>query len=64
MRLAEEGAGGAAVAMRRRYAVMIVLAFVAVDVHPCTTFCMNVDGRVVFGENYDWDIRDGRAARP
>ena len=36
-----------------------LLAFVAADAYPCTTFCMTVDGRVVFGANYDWDIRNG-----
>jgi len=39
--------------------MMFLLAFVAVDVYPCTTFCMTVDGRVVFGANYDWDVRNG-----
>ncbi len=45
--------------MSRRWATLVLLALVAVDAHPCTTFCMNVDGRVVFGANYDWDIRNG-----
>lgn len=38
---------------------MFLLAFVTVDAYPCTTFCMTVDGRVVFGANYDWDVRNG-----
>jgi choloylglycine hydrolase len=46
--------------MSRRWAVMILLAFMAVDAYPCTTFCMTVDGQVVFGANYDWDVRTGR----
>ena len=33
---------------------MCFLAFVALDVRPCTTFCMSVGDRVVFGANYDW----------
>ena len=38
---------------------MFFLAFVALDVHPCTTFCMSVGDRVVFGQNYDWYTRIG-----
>lgn len=38
---------------------MILLALVAADAHPCTTFCMSVDSHVVFGANYDWDVRNG-----
>ena len=46
--------------MRRSWAaVFLILAFVAVDVHPCTTFCMSVGDRVVFGQNYDWYSRIG-----
>ena len=45
--------------MSRRWAVMILLAFLAVDARPCTTFCMSVDDHVVFGANYDWDVRNG-----
>jgi hypothetical protein len=45
--------------MSRRRAMMLLLAFVAVDAHPCTTFSMTVDGQVVFGANYDWDVRIG-----
>lgn len=45
--------------MLRRWAMLFLLAFVAVDAHPCTTFCMTVDGQVVFGANYDWDVRIG-----
>lgn len=33
---------------------MCFLAFIALDAHPCTTFCMSVGDRVVFGANYDW----------
>ena len=39
--------------------MMFLLAFVAVDARPCTTFCMTVDDRVVFGANYDWHTRIG-----
>ena len=39
--------------------MVLLLAFVAVDAYPCTTFCMTVNDRVVFGANYDWDIRIG-----
>lgn len=39
--------------------MLLLLAFVAVDARPCTTFCMTGDGRVVFGANYDWDVRTG-----
>src|SRR5689334_21028972 len=46
--------------MIRRWVPLFLLAFIAVDAHPCTTFCMTVDGRVVFGANYDWDVRNGR----
>jgi choloylglycine hydrolase len=45
--------------MSRRWVVIILLAFVALDVHPCTTFCMSVGDRVVFGQNYDWYTRIG-----
>src|ERR1043165_1990357 len=45
--------------MRRRWAVIVLLAFIAVDVHPCTTFCMSVGDHVVFGQNYDWYTRIG-----
>lgn len=38
---------------------MFFLVFVALDVHPCTTFCMTVGDRVVFGQNYDWYTRIG-----
>jgi len=38
---------------------MFFLAFVALDAHPCTTFCMTVGDRVVFGQNYDWYTRVG-----
>jgi len=52
--------GGTTLAdMSRRWAIVLLLAFVAVDAHPCTTFCMSVDGRVVFGQNYDWYTRIG-----
>jgi len=40
--------------------MVLLLAFVAFDAFPCTTFCMSVDGHVVFGANYDWDVRIGR----
>lgn len=39
--------------------MLFLLAFVAVDAHPCTTFCMSVGERVVFGANYDWYTRVG-----
>lgn len=45
--------------MRQRWAVLVFVAFAAVDARPCTTFCMNVDGQIVFGANYDWDVRNG-----
>src|SRR5690349_900031 len=46
--------------MRKRCVLLLLLACVAIDAHPCTTFCMNVEGRVVFGQNYDWETRNGR----
>jgi penicillin V acylase-like amidase (Ntn superfamily) len=47
--------------MRRALAAALALAaVVATDAFPCTTFCMNVDGRVVFGQNYDWETSVGR----
>jgi choloylglycine hydrolase len=46
--------------MSRRWAVAILLACIALDAYPCTTFCMTVEGQVVFGANYDWDVRTGR----
>lgn len=45
--------------MMRRWVTLLFLAVVAVDVHPCTTFCMTVGDRVVFGANYDWYTRVG-----
>lgn len=39
--------------------MLLLLAFVAVDARPCTTFCMSVGDRVVFGQNYDWYTRVG-----
>ena len=43
----------------RRWALAFLLAFIAVDARPCTTFCMSVNGRVVFGQNYDWETHIG-----
>ena len=45
--------------MKRSWATLLFLAFGALDVHPCTTFCMSVGDRVVFGQNYDWYTRIG-----
>ena len=45
--------------MKRSWATLFFLLFVAVDAHPCTTFCMSVGDRVVFGANYDWYSRVG-----
>lgn len=46
--------------MRQRWPTLFFLAFFALDVHPCTTFCMSVGDRVVFGQNYDWYTRIGQ----
>ena len=39
---------------RRLLMLFFCLTFVAADALPCTTFCMNTNGRVVFGQNFDW----------
>jgi len=39
----------------KRIAVLLLFLALAFDGHACTTFCMNVNGHVVFGANYDWD---------
>ena len=39
----------------KRIAVVLVFIAFALDGNACTTFCLNVNGHVVFGANYDWD---------
>ena len=41
--------------------VVLLTAIIAITppAAACTTFCMNVNGRVVFGANYDWDTGVG-----
>jgi len=38
---------------------VIALLAIASPAAACTTFCMNVEGQVVFGANYDWDTGVG-----
>src|SRR5438046_8711001 len=40
-----------------RFACSAILTIHAA--HACTTFCMDVNGRPVFGANYDWDTGVG-----
>ena len=40
--------------------MVAILAFVAIDARPCTTFCMSANGRMVYGQNYDWETTVGR----
>lgn len=34
--------------------VLLLLSMAAKDIFACTTFCINKNGQIVFGRNYDW----------
>lgn len=38
----------------RKIPVLIFLCLFAADIFACTTFCINKNGQIVFGRNYDW----------
>ena len=47
--------------MMRFLILLLMLVETPFAAHACTTFCMDVSGRVVFGANYDWDTGVGLA---
>lgn len=38
----------------KRILVLLVLCLAANNIFACTTFCLNKNGQIVFGRNYDW----------
>lgn len=47
----------------KRVALSMIVLFMVLVTAPvalaCTTFCLQIDDRVVFGRNYDWSFDDG-----
>jgi len=41
--------------MRRAIRVLVLVLIAPSAASACTTFCLSLDGRTVFGANYDWD---------
>ena len=38
----------------KRILLLIIVCFLANAIFACTTFCINKNGQIVFGRNYDW----------
>jgi choloylglycine hydrolase len=38
----------------KKILVLFLLSLAAKDIFACTTFCINKNGQIVFGRNYDW----------
>ena len=38
----------------KKILVLLLLSLAAKDIFACTTFCINKNGQIVFGRNYDW----------
>lgn len=38
----------------RRILVLFLICFAGTNIFACTTFCINKNGQIVFGRNYDW----------
>ena len=38
----------------KKILVLFLVSLVAKDIIACTTFCINKNGQIVFGRNYDW----------
>ena len=45
--------------MKLLVACCLVISFGVAEAHACTTYCMALGGRVLFGANYDWDTGVG-----